>query len=91
MMPENSVVAELAYFRKKAWFTWLLLQIEYQNLLRIYLNGLSKLRIIYSSVAAYSITNLSLFIRSVMEMDAQVVFGNHLFWDDSTPFLSTCL
>ena len=41
--------------------------------------------------AAYSITNLSLFIRSVMEMDAQVVFGNHLFWDDSTPFLSTCL
>lgn len=45
----------------------------------------------YSSVAAYSITNLSLFIRSVMEMDVQVVFGNHLFWDDSTPFLSTCL
>lgn len=78
-------------FSEKAWFTWLLLQIEYQNLLRIYLNGLSKLRIIYSSVAAYSITNLSLFIRSVMEMDAQVVFGNHLFWDDSTPFLSTCL
>lgn len=33
--------------------------------------------------------NLSLFIRSVMGMAVQVVFGSRLFWADYIRFLST--